>query len=224
MNTPTYILHCKKLTARFPFMNDQMINHGFTNVKWYTKDDAIDQEGKDLTGIYDGLRPECGEKMTIYNGNCHAPRELRAPEISLSTKWGNVLKLIADGDDEHVLILEDDALLCENFTDSFMNYLQSTPSDWDMIYLGEGCNLHAEYTEGTHAYLKEHPASRCTDSVLIKKTAAEKIATTWFPFDHNADFELSWHQYHHDLKVYWWEPTLVTQASQNGMFDSALNH
>tara|TARA_R110000868_G_scaffold81820_7_gene231410 strand:+ start:503 stop:1171 length:669 start_codon:yes stop_codon:yes gene_type:complete len=222
MNTKIYILHCKKLTERFPFMNEQMHVHGFTNVTWHTDDDASDQEGKDLTDIYEGVRSQNAEKLKIYNG--HSPRVLNAGEVSLTTKWGKVIQLIADGDDDHALVLEDDAKLCDNFSESFDSYLKSTPSDWDMIYLGDGCNLHANYTEGKHAYLKEHPASRCTDSILIKKTAAEKISTTWFPFDHAADFELSWQQYHHDLNVYWWEPTLVTQESQGGRFTSTLNH
>ena len=223
MNIKTYILHCKKLTERFQFMNQQMLDHGFTNVTWYTDDDASDQEGKDLTDIYEGIRPKGYEKLKIYPPG-PVPLLLTPGVISLATKWGKVIKIIADSDDVYALVLEDDALLCENFPKLFDKYLESTPSDWDMIYLGDGCNLHANYTEGKHAYLKEHPASRCTDSILIKKTAAEKISTTWFPFDHAADFELSWQQYHHDLNVYWWEPTLVTQESQGGRFTSALNH
>ena len=222
MNVKTYILHCKKLSNRFAFMNEQINTHGFTDVVWYTDNDASDQVGEDLNGIYEGVRPQNVEKLKIYNE--YSPRILNAGEISLSTKWGKVIKIIADSDDVYALVLEDDALLCRNFSKLFQKYIDSTPSDWDMIYLGDGCNLHANYTEGKHAYLKEHPASRCSDSVLIKKTAAEKISKTWFPFDHGSDFELSWQQYHHDLNVYWWEPTLVTQESQGGRFTSALNH
>jgi GR25 family glycosyltransferase involved in LPS biosynthesis len=222
MNVKTYILHCKKLSNRFTFMNEQINTHRFTDVVWYTDHDASDQVGEDLNGIYEGVRPQNVEKLKIYNE--YSPRILNAGEISLSTKWGKVIKIIADSDDVYALVLEDDALLCRNFSKLFQKYIDSTPSDWDMIYLGDGCNLHANYTEGKHAYLKEHPASRCSDSVLIKKTAAEKISTTWFPFDHGADFELSWQQYHHDLNVYWWEPTLVTQESQGGRFTSTLNH
>jgi hypothetical protein len=203
-------------------MSEQLDAQGFTDVTWYTDDDASDQEGKDLTGIYEGVRPQNTKKLKIYKG--HSPRMLNAGEVSLATKWGKVIQMIANADYEFALVLEDDALLCENFPHLFDKYLESTPSDWDMIYLGDGCNLHADYTEGTHAYLKEHPASRCTDSILVKKTAAEKISTTWFPFDHGSDFELSWQQYHHNLNVYWWEPTLVTQESQNGRFISDLNH
>lgn len=222
MNVKTYILHCKKLSNRFAFMNEQINTHGFTDVVWYTDNDASDQVEEDLNGIYEGVRPQNVEKLKIYNE--YSPRILNAGEISLSTKWGKVIKIIADSDDVYALVLEDDALLCRNFSKLFQKYIDSTPSDWDMIYLGDGCNLHANYTEGKHAYLKEHPASRCSDSVLIKKTAAEKISKTWFPFDHGSDFELSWQQYHHDLNVYWWEPTLVTQESQGGRFTSALNH
>lgn len=37
---------------------------------------------------------------------------------------------------EKVLILEDDALFCENFNEKFAEAIETIPADWDVLYLG----------------------------------------------------------------------------------------
>lgn len=37
---------------------------------------------------------------------------------------------------QKVLILEDDALFCDNFNEKFTEVMQTLPSDWDIFYLG----------------------------------------------------------------------------------------
>jgi GR25 family glycosyltransferase involved in LPS biosynthesis len=38
--------------------------------------------------------------------------------------------------EEKVLILEDDALFCENFNEKFAKAVETVPADWDVMYLG----------------------------------------------------------------------------------------
>lgn len=39
-------------------------------------------------------------------------------------------------EEEKVLILEDDALFCENFNEKFAERIETVPADWDVMYLG----------------------------------------------------------------------------------------
>ena len=226
MNIKTYILHCKDLPERKKFIEDQLDKNNFTDVTWYTDDDARDQRGKDLTGTYDGIRPEIFvEKVKVGGWNYlhNPPRALNPAEISLTTKWGKVLQIVGKGSDEYSIIFEDDVILQDNFSDLFFAYLNDTPNDWDVVYMGNGGNLHPpDIKKNKLAYKMNHPASRCTDSILIKKESAAKIAEDYFPFDLCCDWEIGYHQAKHNLNVYWWEPTLCKQGSETGLFKSTL--
>ena len=112
-----------------------------------------------------------------------------------------------------------------NFTKIFNEALSNSPEDWDVIFFGSGCDMHiASDTseERVKAYRKKHPASRCADSYIISKNAVKKIIKTFKPFASAYDFELACHMYLHDLKVYWWEPSLTKQGSQCGMYESTI--
>ena len=52
--------------------------------------------------------------------------------------------------------------------------------------------------------------------------AAKKILSTIIPFTFPIDFELNYQMELHDMNVYWWEPPLVAQGSQCGVFGSAI--
>jgi GR25 family glycosyltransferase involved in LPS biosynthesis len=39
-------------------------------------------------------------------------------------------------EEEKVLILEDDALFCEDFNEKFAERIETVPADWDVMYLG----------------------------------------------------------------------------------------
>jgi len=226
LNIKTYILHCKDLPERKKFIEDQLDKNNFTDVTWYTDDDARDQRGKDLTGTYDGIRPEIFvEKVKVGGWNYlhNPPRALNPAEISLTTKFGKVFQTIGEGSDQYSIIFEDDAILKDNFSDLFHTYLSNTPDDWDVIYMGNGANLHPKNIEKSKlAYKIDHPASRCADSILIKRDAAFLIGENYFPFDLCSDWEIGYLQSKLDLNVYWWEPTIVSQGSETGKFKSSL--
>lgn len=152
-------------------------------------------------------------------------RALKKSEISLEYKHIKIYEDIIKNNINTALILEDDVILEENFTSKFNFSLSSTPRDWDVIFIGSGCDLHIEQ-QNPHivAYKKEHPASKCTDSYVIKKKAVEKIFKTIVPFCFPIDFELNYQMFSNNLNVYWWEPTLVKQGSQNGLYGSSIQN
>jgi GR25 family glycosyltransferase involved in LPS biosynthesis len=56
---------------------------------------------------------------------------------------------------ENGLIFEDDIVLSDNFIEIFNKYLSYLPEDYDMLFIGNGCNLHIE-SDQINSYIKNH--------------------------------------------------------------------
>jgi GR25 family glycosyltransferase involved in LPS biosynthesis len=228
----TVIIHCKSLKERKENVLQQMKKFGFGDYSFYEDFDGceltqeiIDQYCIRKQNDPDGTEKKLAVYYPIIDVDGQRKRELNIAEVSLAIKHGKVLQALSQIDAEYFLILEDDVLLCEDFDVHFPHFLSQTPADWDAIYIGSGANLkphHSRLISGQVAYLMDHPAGKCTDSIVMKKSAACDIASTWFPFHMPSDWEISYQHYLHNHKVYWWEPSLVRQGSEYGMFKSAL--
>jgi len=167
-------------------------------------------------------------KLSKFPGNL-PKKDVKASEISLAYKHVKALEHMVLNKHETALFLEDDAILCNDFSKIASQFIDSTPADWDMIFPGNGCNLRIDRRRikpGQNAYKKAHPATKCTDSYFIKKSAAEKILSTIKPFNIAIDWELNYQLYYHDLNVYWFEPFLVQQGSSGagtGVWKTTIN-
>jgi GR25 family glycosyltransferase involved in LPS biosynthesis len=63
--------------------------------------------------------------------------------ISLILKHFLAYREIADKYDE-ALILEDDVILSNSFSESLKTYMLELPDDYDMLFIGDGCHMHIE--------------------------------------------------------------------------------
>lgn len=152
-------------------------------------------------------------------------KKLSKAEISLLYKHYVILNEIADNHNE-ALILEDDVIFSTSFAQELKDVLNDVPDDWDFIFLGSGCNLRIpkeNLVKDKLCYLKSHPASKCTDSFFITKAAAQKVLSSLMPFVLPIDFELNYHMFLHDMKVYWVDPPIIKQGSQTGLYQSLIN-
>lgn len=133
----------------------------------------------------------------------------------------------------YALVLEDDAELSDNFIDKLNMYITQLPEDYDMLYIGDGCNLHIEphliepnkyiYSKGLHeTSWGGLGSSRCTDSYLMSRTCALKLCNyinnLKYTIGVPVDIWINIAAIHTAMKVYWAEPTIVTQGTQNGMY------
>ena len=106
------------------------------------------------------------------------------------------------------------------------------PKDFDMLFIGDGCNLHYEKHKlipNKNIYQKcLYPtswggdgASRCADSYIISKKCANKLCE-YIKKCNKINLPIDWWlnvaARDNDFKIYWAEPTIVTQGSQNGLF------
>lgn len=119
-------------------------------------------------------------------------------------------KLLSENYEKRVLVLEDDALFCEDFNEKFTEYMEHLPADSDIFYLGALLPKHTGrvddignkywfkqvFSTGSHAY-SIHPAR--------VKLFAEKLETyDWYIDIGLKDFAINY-------KAVIAQPNLVTQ-------------
>jgi hypothetical protein len=193
------------------------LNHlQFTNVEFYEDFDAADLSVRDIETHYEidhSIERSKYEKWFPYN----TPRVLGLPEISLTIKHYQVYKKIAEGNDEVALILEDDSVIDNDFVSKFFEYYNETP-EFDIVLIASCCGLHGS----DKIYRKDHPATRCTGAMLVTKKACADLVKTFLPFHLCIDWELNYQMWLHNHKVFWWEPSMIKQGSEIGLFKSAL--
>ena len=134
---------------------------------------------------------------------------------------------------ECALILEDDAILADNFVETLHKYMAELPADYDMLFIGNGCNLHMPTITDKYIYEKGlyptgwggNGASRCSDSYIVNKKCAIKlynyISSLKYKISVSSDFWINKAALDNNLKVYWSEPTIVSQGTANGLFKTS---
>lgn len=139
---------------------------------------------------------------------------------------------------DYGLILEDDAIFDNNFNSNIIEYIKQLPDEWDMLFLDNCCNFHIPNTISTKNIYKKglYPSSwggkgatRGTGCYLISKKCASKITfnienyynTNIIKIHDQVDFWLNYVCIRNKFNVYWAEPTISCQGTQNGMYNSS---
>lgn len=209
----TYIIHYTPLKERKIFMFSQIEKHNL-DAEFIEK---YDRESLTSNDIF------------RYNKD-----KLSMGLISLINKHFYTYKIILQNNYNINLILEDDAILDEKFNIILENALIELPDDYDMLFIGNGCNLHIPKKLIKNDKLIYHKcneptnwggngATRCTDSYLISIKCCEKLLDYYEKIEENsincgADFLLNDIIRKLNLNIYWLEPTIVKQGSEVGLF------
>uniref|UniRef100_A0A6C0EQH4 Glycosyl transferase family 25 domain-containing protein n=1 Tax=viral metagenome TaxID=1070528 RepID=A0A6C0EQH4_9ZZZZ len=209
-----FVLHYSKLTDRKRHILEQFKIHNITDYEFIEKYDK-----SELT--------ENDKKLFEENYNTSM--------VSLMLKHFWVYSEISEKYDS-ALILEDDVLLADNFMDKLNNYINQLPEDFDMLFIGNGCNLHIESNviiPNKNIYEKcLYPThwggdggTRCTDSYIVSKKGAKQICEYLnnlnYKINQPSDWWLNRALRDTNCKVYWAEPTIVTQGTETGLFQSS---
>ena len=202
-----YIIHYTKLTDRKTNMlnqiNDSKLND-FCKITWLDKYDR--------------------EIITEYEIN-----KFISPDNNFNTNMAyaanaiahiQALQIIADSS-SYGLILEDDLIFTENFTEKLKECIYNLPVDWDMIFLSEGCDIHpSEIKNEKKLYKVDY--SRCSNCYLVSNKGCKKMINTIFPvqvaIDHQYNIEIK----RHNLNVYLLEPTIAFEGSKFNIFDTSV--
>ena len=119
------------------------------------------------------------------------------------------------------LILEDDLIFNDKFTDNLKKCLDNLPTEWDMVFLSEGCDIHPpDITVDKTLY--KYDSTRCASCYLVSNKAAKKIINTIIPIkvaiDHQYNIEIK----RHNLNVYLLEPTIAYEGSKFNVYKSSV--
>ena len=158
--------------------------------------------------------------------------------MSLTHKHIVAYRKIIKANYECALILEDDVILSDNFMPILDRYMTEVPKDYEMLFIGSGCNLHIHphlLVPNKHIYLKDiYPSSwggdggtRCTDSYIVSKAGATKICNYIDNLTTKISLPTDWWMNEViracTLTIYWAEPTIVIQGSQVGKYVSSTS-
>ncbi len=215
-----FVMHYKKLTNRKCNLTKMLCDIGL-NAEWIEVFDAEELTQNDISHYYKNSNEVWNEKVHWV---CNSPfRKIKMSELSLSIKHILAYEKIIKENYDIALILEDDIVFESNFKLLFDSYFINTPDDLDFAFIGNGCGLKIEeLKDKQHLYIKDNPATKCTDSYLITNSAAKKIMSDLIPITVPIDFELNFSIKKHRLKTYWLEPPLISQGSQTGLYRSAI--
>jgi glycosyl transferase family 25 len=164
-------------------------------------------------------------------------KRYNAAQIAIALSHMYAYRQIAEKYDSG-LIFEDDIILDPFFTKKFNKIIGQLPDNYDMCFIGSGggVGLHIEpdkIVHGKYVYKKcleetlwgGGGATRCTDSYVVSKKCAQTICkyVDNLPYKINVavDWWLNTVARDNKLKVYWAEPTIVTQGTNSGLFVSS---
>lgn len=225
-----YVSHYKALTSRRKYLEETLPTFGIPF---------------ELRSLYDRKSPELfdskyfdpsEENLKVRNSVVHKtnkPCNIGQAVLSDTERWlayrANALEhykifehVALNTDYQNVLILEDDVRFSPHFNSILEHILKVLPSDYDVCYIGNGCNLQLPYH--TDSIIGLHPQfhSRCSDSYIITKNTAEKFTKTILPFFGAIDWDLNYAQAVNNLNVYWSTIPAVWQGSQHGEYISSV--
>ncbi len=201
-----FVTHWDALTERRTFMENQLQKNGIKDEEWVTSFPVPELDNEELIAKY---------PIVFARGKVDA--RLSLPVTSLLLKHCYIIEEIVKHQYESALILEDDAMLPSNFVSKFNLYKSQLPEDWDLLWVGTCCDIHAPYQRGSNIY--EGDRSRCTHCFLISLKCAQKIHDDMYSIDLPIDWYYNAMIKKHSLRNYWAEPPL---SIQNTTFNTTL--
>ena len=207
-----YVCHYTKLSERRK-ITSSILSDNLLSVEWITSNDKEDINKENLREFININKP-------LGLDGIHKNRTLRLSEISLILKHRECWKDMIINNYHSGLVLEDDILLCNDFTNRFNNQIKDIPNDFDIIWIGSCCNLHVSNIT-QNKYLYKNDGSRCTHAYLISNKCALKMLDFVNTNNYPADFMFNSAISELGLENYWMEPDLI---SQNPVFDTSIQN
>lgn len=186
-----YIVHYKPLEDRKNYLTKYFRDHNITN---YEFRDLYQRENLTKEQIQTYFR----------NTKCN----LNAAQICITIEHVEIYKKIIEANkDGWYLILEDDAVFCDNFADRLNEYLREMPIDTDYLDISDFLIRH--YNPNPIGKWTKIPTTRTNTAYLINKKTCEKLLPTIIPFHDAIDHELNDQIKMHNLNVYHVDHPLV---------------
>lgn len=206
-----FIIHYKKLHERKEFMINQFKRENIFNYEFITID-----------------RDELTE-----NDTKNFQQNMSKPLIANFLSHIYAYKQIETNVFDYNLILEDDAVLCSNFSNILQSYVNQISNDYDAVFIGNGANIIEHRIEASkiiensnvYKYNGENKC-KCTDSYFISKKGASHIINYFNTLKIKIDQPIDWflNKPFKSSNVYWCEPPIVKQGTIIGLFNSSVGN
>jgi len=188
-----FIVHYKPLINRKMYIINEFKKYNFTNYE-FCEDYDRDTTAKETMDLYFKLN------------------NLNPAQICITISHIEIYKKIINENIDLCLILEDDAILCENFFSILDDYIHILPSDFEIGFINNGCNMHASNITANKIWYDAIYSRTCC-AYIITNICCKKLLQTIVPFNYAIDHELNEQIKKHNLKTYWAEPTIVSDGS-----------
>lgn len=200
-----YICHYKKLVDRKAAILEQLDRMEITDRVFVEQFDKDNWDEDTINKQYPKIN-DPGNRMS-------------AAEKSLALKHAWIVQDMHEKGYSSVLVLEDDAVLCENFSEHFNRYKQQLPQGWDIGWVGSCFNLREPQIAGVNVY-KTDRGSRCTHAFCLSREFAQKMSKEISNINLPSDCYYNYIVKQHNLNNYWFQPALALQSLE---FCSSLN-
>jgi GR25 family glycosyltransferase involved in LPS biosynthesis len=146
--------------------------------------------------------------------------------ISLCIKHIKCMEDLVSSDYDNAVFLEDDVVFHGTKADiiNSLNTVEEVP--YDVLFFGGGFDHRLVSNRVCASYknllLVDHPATNCTSSYALTKSAAEKVLGTFTTICTSIDWELNYHFKENKLKVWHTDPYLCGQLSTAGVYECTL--
>ena len=192
-----YICHYKKLTDRKIIILDQLQKLGLDNYMFVEQFDKDSWNTEEITK----------EFPKIF----HPANKINNAERSLALKHAWIVTDMHKQGYSSVLVLEDDAVLVDDFVEKYNSYMNQMPIDWDIGWVGSCFGLKEPEISNINVY-KTNRGSRCTHAYCISKSFSIKIIDEIKNIDKEADLYYNYIIERFNLNNYWFQPPLALQS------------
>jgi hypothetical protein len=195
-----YIIHYNKLVERknylIQFFNKNNI-HNYEFRSLYQRED-LTEELKNTYFKLDNLNPS---QICITIEHIETYRDIVNNSIN---------------ENDWYLILEDDAVFCNDFIDLLNKYLENVPKDAEYLDISDYFTINS-----LDMWVRNY-STRTNCAYLINKKTCSKLLQTIIPFEKAIDHELNKQFELHDIKTYWSNVSLVHHGSGSNYIPSYI--
>lgn len=204
-----YICHYAKLQNRKEKMLEQLKVAEIDNYMFVELFDKDSWESEEIQCDYPFIDIDKKLGLNMNDG-----------EKSLALKHAWIIIDACNNDFSSVLVLEDDAVLCDDFINKFNEYSEQLPDNWDVAWVGSCFNLREPEELNKFVY-KTNRGSRCTHAFALSSSFLKRAVTESYNIREPSDVFYNRILRELNAENYWFQPPL---ALQNLDFCSSLNN
>jgi GR25 family glycosyltransferase involved in LPS biosynthesis len=195
-----FIVHYEPLQDRKNYLVKEFEKYGITDYEFVTK---YDRDSVDINDLNSNFTEESHKNYSIV-----------AKCVTLTHIY--IYQQIIESNLNMALILEDDALLCDNFTSKLQTYLENLPENFDAGFINDGCKFHIPKKQlKPNVIWYENKGTRTCCAYLITNKCCKQMLPYMFPLAKSIDHILGHYFQMLNLNVYWAEPTIVSDGSES---------